>query len=162
MQSDEYDHDGDEMSKPGRSGSGGQALVEFALVFPIFALLMLGLVDIGRYVYVSNTVNEGAREGARVGSVSGFTQDCPGVTSRAQCIQQVAVGRMASLPSTTVLSTCVHSTGIGPESLPADNCGPGDTLTVTLSTPFSFFTPLIGSLIGSPTLTGQATITVNN
>ncbi len=146
----------------GRNRTGGQALVEFALVFPIFAFLMFGLLDIGHYVYVSNTLNEGAREGARVGSVSGFTQDCPGVTSRAQCIQQIALGRMAAVPNTTVASSCAHSTGNGIVSVSADNCSPGDTLTVTLTTPFTFSTPVISQLIGSPTLTGQATVTVNN
>ena len=47
----------------------GQALVEFALVIPIFLLMLFGLIDIGRLVYLNATLSQAAREGARVGSV---------------------------------------------------------------------------------------------
>ena len=45
----------------------GQALVEFALVLPIFLLLLFGLIDVGRLVYTWNALNQAAREGARYG-----------------------------------------------------------------------------------------------
>ena len=47
----------------------GQGLVEFALVLPIFLLLIFGVIDGGRYVYVNSTLSNAAREGARLGSV---------------------------------------------------------------------------------------------
>lgn len=52
-----------------RQKRAGQALVEFALVLPIFFLLLTGLVDVGRFVYTDSTLSQAAREGARVGSV---------------------------------------------------------------------------------------------
>lgn len=48
----------------------GQGLVEFALVFPVFILLLLGLLDLGRAVYAYNTIGDAAREGARVAIVN--------------------------------------------------------------------------------------------
>ena len=51
-----------------RSDGSGQALVEFALVIPIFLLLLFGLIDGGRYVYMSNVLSQAAREAARVGA----------------------------------------------------------------------------------------------
>jgi len=48
----------------------GQALVEFALVLPIFLLLLMTLFDFGRVIYAQHTINQDAREGSRVGSVS--------------------------------------------------------------------------------------------
>jgi Flp pilus assembly protein TadG len=150
------------MSVRGHRPRRGQALVEFALVIPWFALLLFGLIDLGRFVYVSNALNESAREAARVGSVSGFTQDCPGVSSRTQCIAQIALGRMVAVPGTTVTSTCQNQTGNGTVTVTADQCQSGAMLTVTLRTPFSMFTPIIGQLVGTATLTGQATVTVNN
>jgi Flp pilus assembly protein TadG len=57
--------------------SRGQALVEFALVFPIFMLVLFGIIDVGRYVYVSNSLNEASREGARYGSVEQWQYSCP-------------------------------------------------------------------------------------
>src|SRR5690348_2791560 len=50
-----------------RRGSRGQTLVEFALILPIFILLLLGILDLGRAVFNSSTMNNAAREAARVG-----------------------------------------------------------------------------------------------
>jgi Flp pilus assembly protein TadG len=46
--------------------STGQALVEFALVLPVFLMLLFGLIDGGRYVFMNNVLSQAAREGARV------------------------------------------------------------------------------------------------
>ena len=43
----------------------GQSLVEFGLVIPIVLLIMLGLFDLGRIVFINNSLSDGARDGAR-------------------------------------------------------------------------------------------------
>lgn len=53
-----------------RGGDRGQALVEFALVIPIFILLLVGLFDIGRAVWNYSTVANAAREAVRVAVVN--------------------------------------------------------------------------------------------
>ena len=53
----------------GRRRRRGQSLVEFALVLPIFLLVLFGLIDVGRYVYMNTMLSQAAREGARVASV---------------------------------------------------------------------------------------------
>jgi len=59
--------------KSGRSGKGegGQSLVEFALVAPIFLLVLFAIVDFGMAFHAWITVTNSAREGARVGAVQG-------------------------------------------------------------------------------------------
>ena len=52
-----------------RQATRGQALVEFALVFPVFMLLLFGLIDIGRFVYTDSALSQAAREGARLAAV---------------------------------------------------------------------------------------------
>jgi len=53
--------------KPFRNqGRRGQALVEFALVLPIFLLILFGTLDVGRLVYTNSAVSQAAREGARL------------------------------------------------------------------------------------------------
>jgi hypothetical protein len=49
-----------------RSSSKGQGLVEFALVLPVFLLLLFGLIDGARFVYMNSVVSQAAREGARL------------------------------------------------------------------------------------------------
>jgi hypothetical protein len=40
-------------------------MVEFAVLAPIFFLLLLGTIDLGRAVYTYNAISNAAREGAR-------------------------------------------------------------------------------------------------
>ncbi|HEX7613478.1 MAG TPA: TadE/TadG family type IV pilus assembly protein, partial [Candidatus Limnocylindrales bacterium] len=60
------------MSNPKRSPSGrrsnrrrGQAMVEFALVIPIFLLVLSGMLDFGFALFSRMTVINAARDGAR-------------------------------------------------------------------------------------------------
>jgi hypothetical protein len=48
----------------------GQSLVEFALVLPLFVLLIAGIFDIGRAFYSSITITNATREGARYGTLN--------------------------------------------------------------------------------------------
>lgn len=50
-----------------------QSLVEFALVLPLFLLLMLGLIDFGRLLFSYISLSNGAREMSRVVAISGST-----------------------------------------------------------------------------------------
>jgi Flp pilus assembly protein TadG len=43
----------------------GQSMVEFAVLAPVFFLLLLGTIDLGRAVYIYNTISDAAREGTR-------------------------------------------------------------------------------------------------
>jgi len=47
----------------------GQALVEFALVFPILMLAFFGTIDGARLLYTNSQLSQAAREGARVAAV---------------------------------------------------------------------------------------------
>ena len=50
-----------------RGARSGQALVEFALIVPLFLLLLLGLLEFGFIFDHAMTVSYATREGARVG-----------------------------------------------------------------------------------------------
>jgi Flp pilus assembly protein TadG len=145
-----------------RSGprSRGQALVEFALIFPIFMLVLFGIIDVGRYVYVSNSLNEASREGARFGSVEQWQYACPasvGSPDRFTCTSAVTLGRLAGAPANvaaTVTCWTVGARGV-PMIVTASNCGQNDLLIVTASAPsFQFLTPGIGLILGTPTISG--------
>src|SRR2546422_32627 len=47
------------------SDQRSQAIVEFAIVAPVLLLLIFGVVDFGRVIYVYATINQGVNEGAR-------------------------------------------------------------------------------------------------
>ena len=65
-------------SRPARHGGRrprGQGLIEFALVIPIFLLLLVALFDLGRAVFAYNTLTNAAREGARMAIVNQYTAE---------------------------------------------------------------------------------------
>ncbi len=51
-----------------RRGERGQSLVEFAVSSVVLLLLVGGLVDIGRSIYIQETLSNAVREGARHGA----------------------------------------------------------------------------------------------
>ena len=65
----------------GRKRERGQALVEMALIAPIFLLLVLGLIDFAGAFHAKITITNAAREGARLagrGNIFSTAQVAPG------------------------------------------------------------------------------------
>jgi hypothetical protein len=66
---------GHKKSRSGRQRS--QALVEFALVSPLFLLVVFSAIDIGRLLYAYTAISSAARDGARTASLStSIFSDC--------------------------------------------------------------------------------------
>lgn len=53
----------------------GQAMVEMALVLPLFFLLLFGVIEMGRVGYAYITVSNAVREGGRVATLGGRNSD---------------------------------------------------------------------------------------
>lgn len=62
--------------------SAGQTLIEFALVLPVFLLVLTGLMDVARAVWQVNTLAYAAREGTRYAIVHGSGHENPGLVAR--------------------------------------------------------------------------------
>src|SRR5688572_18556354 len=84
----------------------GQALVEFALVIPIFLLILFGILDLGRAVYAYATLNNAAREGARVAVVDQTVSH----------IQEIAAGHATGLGITPADVTIDWRTADAPDT----------------------------------------------
>jgi len=68
----------------------GQALVEFALAFTIFLLILLGIIEFGRLLAAYSSVYTAAREAARYGAAvevsngHALYNDCAGIRAAAK------------------------------------------------------------------------------
>ncbi len=133
--------------------SRGQALVEFALVFPLFILLLFGLVDLGRLAYINNAISEAAREGARWGTVQGRSVSAADRTNVANKTRSL----MAAVPNPTVTVTCEDVFGVA-----RSTCTSGNILVVRVDTTVGMLTPVVGQLVGARTYTAIARMVVNN
>lgn len=126
-------------------------MAEFALVLPIFLLILFGIIDGGRMVFVNNHLAEAAREGSRWGSVQGRSTSVAG----RQAIVNETISRINGVPAPTVTVECERN-----ES-PIVNCQSGDILIVRVESDFQLVTPFLGSLLGQPTLSAQSKVMVN-
>jgi hypothetical protein len=75
----------------------GQGAVEFALILPILILVMLGLMEFGRLIFIYTAVNSAGREAARYGVAVGDGAggipryiDCAGIRAAAKTVGSFA------------------------------------------------------------------------
>jgi hypothetical protein len=61
----------------GRASHRGQSLVEFALILPIFLMLLVAIFDVGHVVWANNAISTAAREATRFAVVHGGNSSCP-------------------------------------------------------------------------------------
>ncbi len=137
--------------EPHQDSRRAQGMVEFALVLPILLLLVFGIIEFGRllfmFVSVSSASREGARYGAAVGDVGDGTlryQDCDGIVAAAS-----RVGVLAGITDADVVIQYDDGTNIKPYSCPdvQDVFGApivlGDRIIVTVTRNFNPIVPLV-------------------
>jgi hypothetical protein len=124
----------------------GQGLVEFALIFPLILLLIMGIIDFGRFIFVFNEVSNATRTAARYGATS--PEDCAGIEAAAKdnlfLIDVSAVNITISYDD----GDFTHVVGSCPSSIP-DPFPDGARVVVQLSTNISPLTPLVNNIIPS-------------
>ncbi|MEO2073799.1 MAG: TadE family protein [Bacillus sp. (in: firmicutes)] len=116
----------------------GQSLVEFALVLPLLVLLLFGIIDFARVFHVYLTMDHAGREAARSASIGNDVSE----------IKSTAVNDAASIGLTAdkvVISGTRNS---------------GTDVTITITYPINFLTPIIGEIVGSITLKDTTTMRV--
>ncbi|MEX0710415.1 MAG: TadE family protein [Chloroflexota bacterium] len=174
----ESHHDAGERMSADRVRQRGQSLVEFALVFPIFILLVFGLIDMGRYAYVNSTISQAAREGARVAAVEAFWMGktdakcnqaagpvCPANLAGFRADVLAAANRMmapfGSIADVDLYTNCAVA---APSPVATKTCADrdiGDMASVRTVLVFRPLTPVISSFFPSITATGSATMVIN-
>ncbi|HYK94736.1 MAG TPA: PKD domain-containing protein [Candidatus Dormibacteraeota bacterium] len=126
--------------------SRGQSLVEFALITPVFMLLLLGAVDFGRMFFSYIQIRSAAGQGAMYAAVN--PTDSAGITSKVQ--QETNAQKQRGENTLTVGTTCNDVSGTAMSCANASGgAGAGNTVTVTVTEPFNFFTPLINGLFSN-------------
>lgn len=130
-----------------RGDAPGQTLVEFALIVPIFILMMVGIFDAGRAVYAWSTINNAAHEAVRLAIVDQNTAD---VQARAVS-QSVGVGVQSADVAVRWLSS--DYTDAAPcNATPRYGCA----VEVSVGYQFDAATPIIAQLMGTINLEGIA------
>jgi Flp pilus assembly protein TadG len=154
----------------------GQALVEFALIVPLFFTLLFGIIEVGRFIFYYEILNNATREGARYAIVNG-------ANSPTSCADGGSTGPAA--PDTTscdpngddvvqkVRDTAVGALGTG---VTVDRCwwyaacdfgthgdgnnARGANVTVAASYTYGTLIPLVP--LPNITVTAESTLVINN
>ncbi len=121
--------------EPRRARQRGQGLVEFALVLPILLLMVWGVMEFGRLLYLYSEVSNAAREAVRYGIAGGDDptnprfNDCEGIRNTAR---DAAV--LSGLEADDVqISYDDGATLIGTCPANPEDIGFGDRLVVTVT-----------------------------
>ena len=142
--------------------SRGQALVEFALVVPVFLLFLVIAIDFGRLFYTYIGVNNAVREGAAFGSTTptcASSSDCADPVNITYYARQ-EIGGGTSLVVAAPVCRNASGTVISCSSAPG-GAGAGNRITVSGSESFTFLTPFISAFLGgSITIGASATAVV--
>jgi Flp pilus assembly protein TadG len=134
----------------------GQALVEFALIIPIFLLIVIALFDLGRAVFSYNTLTNAAREGARLAIVN---QDIASIISRAENASAIVE---LNVPNVTVDFYQVAADGSPDTSSVCSPVAVGCLAVVTFQATYQPITPIISNILfgSGVTFTAKAVLPV--
>ncbi len=147
-----------------------QAMIEFALVFPVLLLIIYGIIEFGRLLFILSSVTTAAREAARYGSAAGHIGDyvtphyrhCAGMREAAR---RGAI--LVEIPDTAVDIDYDH----GPGTSQFGTCAPavaiaslnpeavlGDRVVVRIEVPYEPVIPFVNFASFPIVATSQRTI----
>jgi Flp pilus assembly protein TadG len=164
-----------------RHRSAGQALVETALILPVFLMLLMGIVDMGRAVWATTSLASAAREATRYAIVhGGSSQDpcpvgpagpdavvpaasssCPNPSPSKQSIVDAAVAAAIAGGSNVNVAVCYGAGCSGNTDAVGANNARGQSITVVVTSTVSLVVPaLLGQ--SSFNISGSSTMVVNH
>lgn len=155
-----------------RHRSRGQALVEFALVAPVFLVFVFAIVEGGRFVFFYEVLNNATREGARYAIIHGSNAadgcesgpmagggSCDPSGERVKAAVVNAAFRIANSGSFDSLDVfwCPAS---GPKPCPGNelNNDRGNPVTVRAAFTYDPIMPLLPGI----QITSESTLVINN
>jgi Flp pilus assembly protein TadG len=135
----------------------GQAVVEFAIILPVFLFILVIAVDFGRlffsYIQINNAAREGAAFGLRAPTQCGgnpcLATSQIAIHAKQETNSQGQGGEAAG--GISVSATCADGVGttITCASAAGGGTGAGNTITVKVNESFTFLTPLITGFFGN-------------
>ena len=140
----------------------GQALVEFALVAPVFILALLAVIEFGRFILAYETANNAVREGTRYAIVHGYysiapvgpgpgapDNTCPPTVTTAAVSNVVQRNAYTLPPATDILACWLDGTNVR-----------GNRVSVSADFPFRVLLPLVP--LPPITIHAESTLVINN
>jgi hypothetical protein len=144
------------LNDPHKRKMRGQGMVEFALSLPILLVLILGVIEAGRLLFIYSAVMTSSREAARFGSASGSAtggivnyQNCDGIREAAKRLGFLAGIEDGHIkiaydqgPGSETFATCSTVFTITNPSV-SERVQLGDRVVVSVKVPYQPIVPLV-------------------
>jgi Flp pilus assembly protein TadG len=136
----------------------GSSILEFAFIVPLFLLLLFAVMDFSRLFYVELTLQNAVRQAGRYAITGNHMADPknPGQNlSRVGSIIQVAQNAAQGLDVAAIQISSLNG-GAGSAG------GPGDTVTISLTTNLQLMTSLVAQFFKNGTYTFTVSVSFKN
>ncbi|WP_436795572.1 TadE/TadG family type IV pilus assembly protein [Actinospongicola halichondriae] len=151
------------MRRPG--GERGASILELALITPVMALIVMGVLDLARGHQMQIGLTNAAREGAAYAQIAPNDVSCAGEDD----IIDRVMGESGDLAGYAGLSVVVFAEDAsGDLTVPVTGCGgstasSGERVRVEVTATFDVITPMVERVVGgSIDLTGSSEIEVQS
>jgi Flp pilus assembly protein TadG len=139
------------------TGSAGQSLAEFALLVPVFLLVLGGALDLGRLFYAHVAIENAAKEGALFGARNPRCDVEKDGCGDPNTVRWHVLKEAAGLPAVTHQTSCLDDDDL----VDVNVCEAGDAYRVGVESTFTMVTPILVPLFGNDLqLRSTATATV--
>lgn len=134
----------------------GQSLVEFAIILPVFLVILSTAIDLGRMAYarvtIANVAREASFQAAQTPTSYAAGQPCDQSTNLVICRGILeSTGSVVTVNPSDIVLTC----SAGCSATPAM----GNTVTVKVTGRFNLLTPVMAVFFGGTTVTFSSTAT---
>ena len=147
------------VARRSRSGERGQGIVELTLILPVFLMLFVVVLDLGRVaaaqIGLENAAREGAAQAAQTPTDFSPTSPCPidGSSNRIWCVVKLEASGGTAITAGDVSVTCTPAPGC------AAPVASGSAVTVRITGRMQLLTPLMGAFFGGQTVNLSASAT---
>lgn len=136
--------------------ANGQTMVEFAMVAPLFFLLIFGIIEYGRLFFTQMELEEAVQEAGRYASTGNSEGGLTRLASIEAVLQQDAVN--INVPIANIqISSLINGVWVSGSA-----GGPSDTVLIQVTMNMNLLTPMIGQYFPDSTYTFTASTTFQN
>jgi Flp pilus assembly protein TadG len=136
-----------------RSSRTGSAMVEMAICFPVFMLILMGIIEFGRAMSVSQMLNSASRIGCRAAILDGSSNSS--VTS---IIKQHVTSTIGCEPSVITVAIIATSSRNGSALSDVSHASTGDMIKLDVSVRFADVSWAVKDWMGGSRIRGQCSM----
>ena len=132
----------------------GTALVEMAVVLPVFLMVVWGIIEFGRGMMVANMITNAAREGARLAVIDGNTN-----TDVENAISSFLQQAINVSPGDITVKIGIDEAPGNPNPMnQIASAEPRDLVNIVVSVPFNSVSFIPGNYLAGKSLVGRASM----